>query len=66
MTKPAPAAAYDGHGTLTVLQSWAEAQQWLYDRKHTGPVIVHFAQGHPQEVELPNPSTRIRLRRRER
>lgn len=30
--------------------------------KHTGPVIVHFAEGKPNAVEIPLPGKKIRLR----
>ena len=29
---------------------------------HTGPVIVHFAQGTPNAVEIPAPARKIALR----
>jgi hypothetical protein len=36
----------------------------LFEQKHTGPVIVHFAQGHPNVIEVPGAATRIVLDKR--
>lgn len=33
----------------------------LYAQRHTGPVVVHFAQGQPNVIELPSEPTRIAL-----
>lgn len=33
----------------------------LSQEKHTGPITVHFAQGHPSSVDIPCEPTRIRL-----
>lgn len=30
--------------------------------KHTGPVIIHFAQGKPNAIEIPAPSIKIALK----
>lgn len=41
--------------------TFAQVIEALYRNKHTGPVIIHFAQGHPNSVELPKEPERIRL-----
>lgn len=41
--------------------TFAAVLERLHAEKHTGPVTVHFAQGHPQTVELPCAPVRIRL-----
>lgn len=41
--------------------TFAEMLQKLHLGKHTGPVIVHFAQGVPNVIELPAPTTQIKL-----
>lgn len=45
---------------------FADLLSRLYDDKHTGPIVIHFAQGHPQSVELPAEPTRIRLDKSQR
>lgn len=44
-----------------VSPSFAQMLQKLHDEKHTGPVVVHFAQGHPNVVEIPKEPERIKL-----
>jgi len=46
--------------------SFLEELDRLYLAQHTGPVVIHFAQGVPREVELPQPPVRIVLAKRER
>jgi hypothetical protein len=41
--------------------SFAELLTQLWKDQHTGPVIIHFAQGTPNAVELPAEPTRIKL-----
>jgi hypothetical protein len=46
--------------------TFAQMLEQLYAEKHTGPVIVHFAQGHPRHVEIPAASTTFVLDTRKR
>ena len=41
--------------------TFAEMLAQLYADRHTGPIILHFAEGHVHVIELPAESTRIVL-----
>lgn len=41
--------------------TFAEALQQFYAQQFTGAVTIHFAQGHPNAIEIPQEPTRIRL-----
>jgi hypothetical protein len=41
--------------------TWSAALLRLWTDRHTGPVVVHFAQGHPNSLELPSEPVRIKL-----
>ena len=41
--------------------SFAAMLEKLYSDKHTGPIVVHFAQGKPNVVEIPCEPMRIPL-----
>lgn len=57
---PAP-AVLDPPSPLTLPQTFPEILAALYTQRYTGAVVLHFLQGQPTVVELPNP-TQIRLR----
>jgi hypothetical protein len=44
-------------------QTFADILERLWTEQHTGPVIIHFGQGCPNEVEIPSPPTRIHVDR---
>jgi hypothetical protein len=48
-----------------VRPTFPEVLEGFYRDKHTGPVTVHFAQGVPNVVEIPEEPMRIRLDKRE-
>ena len=37
----------------------------LYTDKHTGPIVLHFAQGVPNAVEFPSEPVRVPLTKRD-
>jgi hypothetical protein len=41
--------------------TFAETLDTLYKTRHTGPIVIHFAQGHPNSIEVPCEPQRIRL-----
>ena len=41
--------------------SFAAMLDKLYTEKHTGPIVVHFAFGHPNVIEVPCEPLRIPL-----
>lgn len=41
--------------------SWSEIEARLSAIKFTGPITVQWAQGKPQEVQIPGPLTRYKL-----
>lgn len=43
----------------TVISDLPELLQSLYDRKYTGPITLHFADGKPRVCELPAPQIRL-------
>jgi hypothetical protein len=49
--------------TLDAQPTFAEALEQVYVEKFTGAMLLHFAQGVPQELQPLVPTTRIRLRR---
>lgn len=49
----------------TVIQpTFGEMLERLWKDKHTGPVILHLAQGVPNTIEIPSEPTRIKLEKR--
>jgi hypothetical protein len=44
--------------------TFAELLAHLHAHRHTGPVIIHFAEGHPNVVEMPTPATLVKLDKR--
>lgn len=58
-------AEREGHGGTIPMPmprlSFATMLEKLYADKHTGPVVVHFAQGSPNVIEIPCEPTRISL-----
>jgi hypothetical protein len=53
----------DRQGRTSRLLTFAEWLSELHARKYTGPVVVQFGEGVPNEVEMPRPPDRIRLTR---
>lgn len=51
----------DAYVTPTDRVSFAAMLERLYSEKHTGPVVVHFAQGQPNVIEMPCEPVRISL-----
>lgn len=51
--------------TVEIL-SWVDLEARLSAIKFTGPIMVQWAQGKPQEVQIPGPVTRIKLDKRGR
>lgn len=41
--------------------SFPDLLRTLFAEKHTGPITIHFAQGHPNRLEIPCEPTRIVL-----
>lgn len=35
--------------------------QYLHRAQHTGPIVIHFAQGQPNMIDVPNEPTRIKV-----
>ena len=53
-------------GEVTTATDFPALLMRLWRLQHTGPVIVHFAQGHPNVVEIPGEPERIPLAKRPR
>jgi hypothetical protein len=45
-------------------ETFAQVLERLYVSKHTGPVVLHFAHGQPNVIEVPTSSERIVLDKR--
>lgn len=44
----------------SVESDFATLMQALYDRKFTGPITLHFAEGQPKVVEFVAPQVKLR------
>lgn len=54
----------EGSGVTAEFVSFPSLLEKLHKASHTGPVILHFAQGSPNTVEIPPPPMRFRLDKR--
>lgn len=46
---------------FTTAPTFPQLLERLHAERHTGPVVIHFAQGQPNVIEIPSAPTRIAL-----